>query len=216
MSNFTENQERIGFLKGKAAQVSGNYFARLGRHEIAREEYQQALAAYDTVYQTLPDFAEAQKNKKTVLENLSELFGHLLELGRWLQNKFDKATEAGWLTLEDIFGTAIPAMSRRKMAVKRAKQIDLGANRVALVIELDELSESHEIRVLMRVHPLGEQTHLPDNLKFTVIPKSGEPDEYLAKSHHPAFETEWFYKRGEQFRVKVQLNDVTVTEDFVI
>jgi len=216
MPNFTENKERIGFLKGRSAQVSGNYYARLGRREIAREEYQQALASYDTVYQTLPDFAEAQKNKKTVLEMLGEL---LLELGRWLQNKFDKSTKAGWLSPEDIFGSnafSRKFTTRNQQAVKRAKVINLGANRVALVIELDELSESHEIRVLMRVYPLGEPTHLPDNLKFTVIPKSGKPYEYLAESHHPAFETEWFFKRGEQFRVKIQLNDVTVTEDFVI
>ncbi len=49
-----------------------------------------------------------------------------------------------------------------------------------------------------------------------MIPKSGKPDEYLAKSHEPAFETKWFYLRGEQFRVKIQFNDVTATEVFVI
>jgi len=214
MSNFTENQERIGFLKGKAAQASGNYFARLGRHEIALEEYQQALAAYESVYQTLPDFAEAQKNKKTVRDKLRELFGHwFVVLGKWLQNEFDKATEAGWLTLEEIFGTAIPAMPRKR-AIKRAKQIDLGTEKLALVMDIKELTQ--EISVILRIYPLGKQTHLPDNLKFTVIPTSGEAHEYLAQSHHPAFETEWFYKHGEQFSVKMQLNDMTVTEDFVI
>jgi hypothetical protein len=213
MSNVTENQERIGFLKGKAAQASGNYYARLGRHEIAKEEYQLALAAYNSVYQTLPDFAEAQQNKKTVLEILSELFGHLLVLGKWFQNEFDKATEAGWLTLDEVFGTAIPAISR-KMAVKRAKQIDLGTEKLALVMDIKELTQ--EISIILRIYPLGEKNHLPDNLKFTVIPKSGEPHEYLAKSHPPAFETEWFFKRGEPFEVKIQLNGVTVTENFVI
>jgi hypothetical protein len=143
---------------------------------------------------------------------LSELFGHLLELGKLLQNKFDKATEAGWLTLDDIFGTAIPVV--RKRAVKRAKQIDLGAEKLALVMDIKELTQ--EFSIILRIYPLGEPNHLPDNLKFTVIPKSGEPHEYLAKSHHPAFETEWFFKRGEQFGVKVELNDVIVTEDFVI
>ncbi|RKZ86142.1 MAG: hypothetical protein DRR19_15380 [Candidatus Parabeggiatoa sp. nov. 1] len=61
MSKLTGTQEQIGFLKGKAAQAAGNYYARLGRREIALEEYQQALSAYNSVHQTLPDFVEAQK-----------------------------------------------------------------------------------------------------------------------------------------------------------
>ncbi len=139
----------------------------------------------------------------------------LFVLGQLLENKFDKAIESGWLTLEEIFGPKKFAFRRNKAVVKRAKKITLDTDKVALVIELYEL-ENQEMRVLMRVYPIGKQTYLPENLKFTVIPKSGEPDEYLTESHNPGFEKELFYKHGEQFSVKIQLDDVTVTEDFVI
>jgi hypothetical protein len=152
--------------------------------------------------------------KKLMTQSNMALPNPPINLGLCLQNQFAEADKANWLIPEDIFGSALPAF--RKTAVKRAKQINLGANiRVALVIDLNE-SDNQEVSVIMRMYPIGTQTHLPDNLKFTVIPKSGEPDEYLAKSHHPAFETEWFFKRGEQFSIKIQLNDVTVTEEFVI
>jgi len=237
MLNLTENSKRIGFLKGKAAQAAGNYFARLERYEIAREEYQQALAAYELVNQTFPDFTEAQDNKKTVQTRLGELpiqqhhpTNHptknkpdqslmlcdpLFVLGQWLQNKFDKAIRAGWLTPAEIFGPKHFAF-RKNQTVKRAKKIKLGTDKVALVIELDKPSKNPEFKVIIRVCPIGEQIYLPEDLKFTIIPEKGEPDEYLTENHNHGFETERFYKHGERFTVKVQLNDMMVTEDFVI
>jgi len=222
MSNLARNQKRNPLTLGQVAQSVGDYFTSIKRYDEAREEYQEAIMAYNRVLQSSSQFALAQTQKGIIQKILDGFSGKNVpvfprlalvnNLSQWLQNIFTKAIEAGWLTLEEIFGTAIPAV--RKMAVKRAKQIDLGAEKLALVMDIKELTQ--EFSVILRIYPFGEQTNLPDNLKFTVIPKSGEPHEYLAKSHHPAFETEWFYKRGEQFRVKMQLNDVTVTEDFVI
>lgn len=152
--------------------------------------------------------------KKLINQSHIILANHPINLRLWFQKKFDEATKAKWLIPEDILGSAIPAL--RKMAVKRAKSINLGANiLVALIIELNE-SDNQEISVILRLYPIGTQTHLPDNLKFTVIPKFGKPSEHLVKSHCPAFETKWFFKHGERFSLKMQLNEVLVTEDFVI
>jgi len=137
-----------------------------------------------------------------------------INLVPWRNSQFREAEKANWLRLYDIFGPAIPAF--RTHAIKRAKKIDLGQGQmVVLSIDLQPTTDQ-EMSVILRLSPINTLTHLPDNLKFTVIPKSGKPDEYLAKSHHPAFETEWFFKPGEQFSVKVQLNNVTVRENFII
>jgi hypothetical protein len=229
MLNISEEPKRIEFLKGKAAQAAGDYSARLGRYTIARAEYQQAIAAYDSVDKTFPDFVEAQNHKQMVqkilaklpLENKPEqsplLFDPLFVLGQWLQNQFDKAKKAGWLPPEEIVGKkALKKHNVTDKKIRRAKQINLGANQiVALVIELNE-TKNQKIRLVIQVLPIGDQTYLPDNLQFVVIPKSGKPDEYLTEHHNPGFETECFYKHDEQFTVKMQLNDIIVTEHFVI
>lgn len=139
-----------------------------------------------------------------------------VKLSDWLRKKFYQAIETGWQTLEDIFGPkARTQPAFRSHTVERAKQINLGTEAVAFVLKLNEL-QNQEIRVLIGVFPIGEQTHLPKNLKVKVIPESGEPDEHLAESHPTGFETEWFYEHGEKFSVEMQLDDVKVTEDFVI
>jgi len=217
MSNLARNQRRNPFTLGQVAQSVGDYFTSIKRYDEAREEYQEAIMAYNLVLQSSSQFALAQTQKGIIQKFLDDFspLAFVNDLSQWLQKNFTKATEAGWQMLEEIFAKPIPAFMAT-VAIKRAKRIDLGTDyTVVLVVELNEI-ENQDIKVIMRLYPFGEQTNLPDNLKFTVIPKSGEPHEYLAKSHHPAFETEWFYKRGEQFRVKMQLNDVTVTEDFVI
>jgi tetratricopeptide (TPR) repeat protein len=221
MSNLAGNQKRNPLTLGQVAQSVGDYFIRIKRYDEAREEYQEAIMAYNRVLQSSSQFALAQTQKgiiQKILDDFSPL-AFVNDLSQWLQKNFTKATEAGWQMLEEILGArqlAFRTATSKVQTIKRAKRIAFNVEQtVVLVVELMPI-ENQDIKVIIRLYPFGEQTNLPDNLKFTVIPKSGEPHEYLAKSHHPAFKTEWFYKRGEQFRVKMQLNDVTVTEDFVI
>ncbi|MCK5521574.1 MAG: DUF1822 family protein [Thiomargarita sp.] len=140
-----------------------------------------------------------------------------VNLNQWLQGNLLESMKAGWLTLEEIFPT--PAIAFRSATleaktIKRAKQIHLGKeNTVVLVIELEE-QDNQEIRVLMRLSPTETQTHLPENLKFKVIPESGEPLEEIAGTHHDYIEQDWFYEKGECFRVVVELNGISVTENF--
>jgi hypothetical protein len=55
------------------AQAVGDYLTRLERYEEAREEYQQATAAYEQVLPSSPNYSEAQTNKEKVLKQLQEL-----------------------------------------------------------------------------------------------------------------------------------------------
>jgi len=140
----------------------------------------------------------------------------LVKLSQWLQNNFVEAIEAGWQTLDMIFGTAIPAF-RTKTAVKRAKQIKLGADQtVALVIELNDLG-NQKIRVILRVYPTDDHTYLPENLKLTLLSESGEPlEEIQAGNNKDCIEQPLTGVPGERFSVNLALGDVSVTEDFVI
>ncbi len=147
-----------------------------------------------------------------------------VNLNQWLQDNFVEAIKTGWLALEEILVPVVPAVAfrgepancTRGKKIKRAKQIDLGdKHTVVLVIELEEQDEP-EIRILMRLSAAKTQTYVPENLKFQVIPEIGEPLEEVAGTHHDYLEQDWFYDKGERFRVVVALNEISVTEDFVI
>ncbi|OAD21299.1 hypothetical protein THIOM_002938, partial [Candidatus Thiomargarita nelsonii] len=46
--------------------------------------------------------------------------------------------------------------------------------------------------------------------------ETGECHQYdIAKTKKPYLELRWSFEKGDQFYVKVQLNDISVTEDFV-
>jgi len=147
-----------------------------------------------------------------------------VNINQWLQDNFVEAIKTGWLALEEILVPVVPAVAfrgepancTRGKKIKRAKQIDLGdKHTVVLVIELEEQDEP-EIRILMRLSAAKTQTYVPENLKFQVIPEIGEPLEEVAGTHHDYLEQDWFYDKGERFRVVVALNEISVTEDFVI
>jgi hypothetical protein len=221
MSNITGNQDGNVFVLGEVAQAVGDYFRLIKRSDEAREEYLEASSAYDMIPRSSQElFNNAQNNKNIVGNLLDELSSKPpvapaapIKLIDLLQDKVAQAVEAGWQTLEDIFGTNYQPAFRS--AVQRAKEIHLGAETVVFVIKINEV-ENQEVNVFMSVLPIREQTHLPKNLKVKIIPDSGEPDEHLAESHPTGFETEWFYERGERFSVQMQLDDVSVTENFVV
>jgi hypothetical protein len=129
MSKLRVNQEGTFFLTGQVAQAVGDYLSRLERDEEAREEYQQASAAYEQVIPSSPDFLDAQNHQEIVRRKLKELpaqqkwsesyrlevlFGGDLtpsptrativpvpvNLSQWLQEVFDE----GWQAIEGLWG----------------------------------------------------------------------------------------------------------------
>jgi hypothetical protein len=148
----------------------------------------------------------------------------VINLNQWLQDNFVEAINTGWLALEEILCPTVPAVAFRSAPtnhfqgkkVKRAKKIQLGeAHTVVFVLDLEE-QDSQEIRILMRLSSTGTGAYLPLNLKFKVIPESGEPLEEVAGSHYDYVEQEWFFEKGERFRAVVALNGMSVVDNFEI
>ncbi len=118
MSNIISSQKRNEFLVGEVAEVVGDYFGLLKQYDEAREEYNQALNAYERVNESSPDFNDAHKQKEIVrkkrdelpeTQELSNAYQQFLtlapELGQigvnltqWFQDVFD----SGWQTLESF------------------------------------------------------------------------------------------------------------------
>lgn len=148
---------------------------------------------------------------------------YLLEpvpLSQWFENIFD----AGWQTLESIFGAESPHLvrSRRRTAddVRRGKPIDLGmqlaVNPVVLAVVVTLMPEG-KLGILLRLYPTGEQECLPPNLQLIVLDESGEIFlDAQSRNADNSIQLQFSGVPGESFSVKVALGDVSVIEDFVI
>jgi hypothetical protein len=141
-----------------------------------------------------------------------------VNLSQWLQNNFAEAVEAGWQTLEEIFGTRTASLAVRYTTAKRAKLINLGINNpVALIVILTPESEQ-EINILLQVRPTDGQIYLPQGLKLTVV--DDESGTTLCEGEAPEgaefIQGQLSRHNRERFSVKVVLGDESVTEEFVI
>ncbi len=143
-----------------------------------------------------------------------------VNLSRWLENTF----EAGWQTLEALLRTEAVnlASTRSGASVSAGKLIDMGmqlaGQRVVLIVVIAPSSDE-EVDIRVRVCPTGSQIHLPPGLQLTAFDASGatSPDlEAQARSDDNWIHLNFDGKQGEHFSVKVTLEDVSITEDFVI
>jgi tetratricopeptide (TPR) repeat protein len=61
------------FELGRLSQLVGNYFAKLARHNEARDEYLESISAYDEALKRAPDLVEAHNDKGLALQSLGDL-----------------------------------------------------------------------------------------------------------------------------------------------
>ncbi|WP_449416129.1 DUF1822 family protein [Phormidium nigroviride] len=143
----------------------------------------------------------------------------IVRLGQW----FQQIIESGWHSVEEVLGTKEPDLalfSLRIVEARRAKFIDLGmqlaGHPVALIVTIREEDEQN-FSILLQVQPIDDTTHLPESLKLMLLSPSGEVlHQEQARNASAILEVELGGKSGESFRVQVALDDVSVTEDFVI
>lgn len=153
-----------------------------------------------------------------------------VNLSLWVQNVWEQALEAGWQTIEEVFGSQ--QLGFRSAVVTRAKLLDWRSSAVklkgakfidlestvplALVVDLPRKSEG-EIEILLRVYPIQDLTDLPENLKFILLDESGEVLwEVSAGSGNDCIEQPLSGEPGERFAVRLELGAIAVTEYFMI
>jgi hypothetical protein len=144
-------------------------------------------------------------------------------LSQWFQNTF----EAGWQTLEEIFGsTPSVAHSFRRghpadTVIQRLKPLHLGTASTVILSVLAGV-ESHptdeKIEVRAQVLPWLGESFVPSGLELSLLSTTGE---ILQAVYARAEDNYIQLKRfrcppGTQFQVKVAIADHAVTEDFVV
>lgn len=168
------------------------------------------------------------------LRSLQQLPGYLntikpvINLSQWFENIF----EAGWQAVDDLLGTqpelafsyrSAPqneesAVRFRKIDVERCKLIEFGLSEqaVSMIVSLTEQSEQN-MDISVEVLPKPGQTYLPSNLKVMVLNEDGEAVmDIQAGSDNKTIQLEFGGEAGDCFSVKLALDDISVTENFVI
>ena len=149
-----------------------------------------------------------------------------VNLSQWLQHSFDQS----WSPIEGLLGGRNSPFSpklrsmlqlRGKGLVRRFKSIQLGKQsdspEVALLVAIAaETNQKVEIRV--QVHPSEDTALLPVNLQLSLINHSGETLRLVQSQSQDNF-IQLPRFRGElkeRFSLQIVLNDINITEDFVI
>ncbi|MBT9315866.1 DUF1822 family protein [Leptothoe spongobia] len=216
--------ERIGYIAVALDEVVGEASLLGFVTEISPTHPQLILDRL----QSMDDFPAHLHQIREVLvdQESAQEPSQLTRLSHWLEGHF----ESGWQSAEELLAQYLwtpafrqgGAQTQREapMQIKRAKQLDLGlklgAEQVALVLEVEQESESF-VNIGVRLYPLGGLAYLPEGLTVTILDEadtvcltaqSRSVDNYLQLYFrgHP----------GEPFTAQVTLGDVHIVEHFII
>lgn len=152
----------------------------------------------------------------------------VVNLSQWWQDVFD----AGWQTVEALLNptssnlaygfrsleTKVTDANTEPVASRsRAKLINLGGEEsdrpIVLVVEITAES-SHSHNILLQVHATSS---LPSGLQLLVLDESGATFmKALARSVDDYIQLGFSGTPGEEFSVRIIIDDFSVTEDFTI
>ncbi|MGQ4649534.1 DUF1822 family protein [Lyngbya aestuarii] len=173
-------------------------------------------------FTTKVTMAELPLNHLQSLEDLPKYitsFRPLANLSQWFEDVF----ETGWQSIETVFDrqpTELAYQFRlgQKTGVERCKLIELvkPVQSVALIVGLIRNAEQ-EMDISIKVQPTKGQTYLPENLLLMVLDEAGQVVmDARAKSANQNIQLELTGEPGDSFSVKVTLDEVSVTENFVV
>ena len=182
---------------------------------------------------TILGFAEKVEIEELPLEQLRSLEYFPEYLSRFRENKqvnlsqwFEDIFDTGWQTLEELLSPkpgklALAFRGTWQSTVKGAKLIDLGVQLgnqpVALLMALTS-EEEEKVGICVQVHPAGTDTYLPPNFRLALLSQSGETlQEVPSRSFDNFIQLPRFKcSSGEQFSIQIALDDISITENFVV
>ncbi|NJK50722.1 DUF1822 family protein [Candidatus Gracilibacteria bacterium] len=150
----------------------------------------------------------------------------VIKLDRWLENIF----EAGWSAANDLFiapkpafnfrggdRMEIPPLENSLPVVKRRKLLNLEAiaEKVVLMVGLMPTNE-REREVWVKLFPDGDRTHLPPNLQLMVLDETGEALMQATARSTESILLKFSGEVGEYFSLKIALDNLSLSEAFII
>jgi hypothetical protein len=166
----------------------------------------------------LPRYLNQLKSAKTVQKPVN--------LSQWLENIFD----TGWQVVENLFAQPQPAFNFRgsdclsaqplenpSLAVSQSKLLSLEptGEQIVLAIGLQPTIKP-EMEIWVKVCPSGTQTHLPPDLQLMVVDETGEIVMQAQARSTESILLKFSGTVGERFSLKIVLDEIGVSETFVI
>jgi hypothetical protein len=145
-------------------------------------------------------------------------FNIAVNLSQWLQNTF----EDSWQSLDNLLGRDGLAFNFRQTAeqneatIKRVKSLNLPDREVLLLLGLDiETDGRIGIRIQLRSQ---NQDELPPQLSLKLLSSSGDIIQSIqSRANDSVIQLKRFKSNvGTQFAIQIEVNDLIITEDFVI
>ena len=226
--------EQLEQIQTLLQQIPGNASVRLDKIEQGsiRLVFNGYLAGFEQICERVETGELSQILGLTVLDVQLEPEieqPQPVNLSLWLENQLNQAIDAGWQTIDELFGMRSPAF-RSDLAsyakdiepgpdlptIQQGKSIVLGTASLALLVKIAQESEG-EVDILVRVFPIQESTVLPEQLKLMVLDEQGEIlEEVSAGRGNNCIEQPLSGEPGEGFVIKLELGELSATERFII
>ncbi|MBP0005813.1 MAG: DUF1822 family protein [Cyanobacteria bacterium SBC] len=177
---------------------------------------------------TIFGFAKTVREEDIPLDRLDSLEGFLqyattrqeaIGLRQWFQGIF----EAGWESMESLVYSPEIAWRRRgseppsslPSTVERVKHLDLYSHPIALTVRLEPLDRS-EAQIAVAVYPTQGQIYLPRDLHLKILDEGGNAVMQTIACSTQSIQLSFSAESGEIFTVVLELNDVCLTETFLV
>lgn len=213
-----EEKGEINLLPELAPNLAENLITKLSK--VTR--YSPRL---DVDFQQWASLLNNQESVKKL--HLQRVNSVIIDLQKWLNEQFDQAIEFGWLAVSEILlpknplyaplFVESPVITKK---VKQAKLINLPVESkpksVVMVLEVTAKNNG-TYGFSLQIRPYQSQ-FLPSDLNFTLYLKSGETLQSItAKPNTNYIKSKSFsFDQGDQFSIKVSLENMIINESFCI
>lgn len=165
-----------------------------------------------------PQSVTATSGIKQVLNRANQ---SIVNLSNWLNGAFDTAWEATEAILAPSLQTQPAFRFRDSLSlVERGKLLNLGieqAGKSIVLIVGFQATESPKYQVSVKIYPTENHIYLPENLQLMVLDETGKAVmQALARNTNKNICLDFKGNLEEQFSIKVVLDDISITETFVI
>lgn len=190
--------------------------------ELIFDGSQESLKKLDALFKSgqLPEILDIPVQEVRDMDGAVSPEQTLVNLSQWLQNVIDSS----WQTLEEVLGSKQQQLvfARGDFSVEtvvRSQPIELAiqssAVLVALVVAVTATSATNRA-IRLQVHSTTDK-NLPQGLKCAVLDPSGNNIlEVPAQKNDKWIQLDINGNPGEEFTVKVQMDDAIVTRNFMI
>jgi Protein of unknown function (DUF1822) len=139
----------------------------------------------------------------------------LVKLGQWFQDTFDELWQAPELVLAASYRGAVLTQEPESLPFrKKAKLLEIGAHKIALVVQVTQLSATEQ-DILLKICPSNSNI-LPEGLLMQLFDESDQMVMETQTQQADNFRSLQFQiGTAESFSIKIELASLSITEKFL-